>query len=125
MAEPIENGELNPYAPTAIDSDVGRDPSEFLASLAALGTAHENDSIVPPGQRPCPICGVLMQARSRESIAIDVCPDHGIWLDSGKIESLTENISVSAKLKQRRDLEKVRNREKVKGMFGWATFFLD
>ncbi|HVX12472.1 MAG TPA: zf-TFIIB domain-containing protein [Pirellulales bacterium] len=99
MSDRAQDSEPNPHAPTFIDGDAGRDPSEFFASLASLNAAHDNDSLVPPGQRTCPICRAAMQSRALHSIPVDICPDHGIWLDNGKLESLTENISVSVKLR--------------------------
>ena len=122
---PENDNAVNPYAPTIRATGGADDPSQFLASLASLSSEHDNDRLVPPGHRPCPICGSLMQMRPRASINIDICADHGVWLDNGKLESIAENTSVSSRLRYRRDIEKVRSQEKIKGIFGWLSFFLD
>ncbi|HXH23234.1 MAG TPA: zf-TFIIB domain-containing protein [Dehalococcoidia bacterium] len=39
----------------------------------------------------CPKCGAPMRERERGDVIMDVCPSgHGIWLDSGELERLTE-----------------------------------
>ena len=47
-----------------------------------------NDALVPTGRRPCPICGRTMRAWNDSGIVLDVCPEHGIWLDRGELEAL-------------------------------------
>lgn len=117
---------VNPYEPMNWARPDAGDASRFFASLAARSSGHENDKLVPPGQRPCPICGLTMQPQSRQSISVDVCPDHGVWLDNGKVEAITEAVSVSRSLKTRRDVERLCTRAKLKGtLFGWLSFFLD
>ena len=40
---------------------------------------------------PCPICGELMPRRNFRRISgvlIDICRDHGIWLDPGELEQI-------------------------------------
>lgn len=36
----------------------------------------------------CPVCKKRMHLRRMEGINIDVCEDHGVWLDKGEIEEL-------------------------------------
>jgi Zn-finger nucleic acid-binding protein len=38
----------------------------------------------------CPKCGTMMRERERGDVIMDVCPEgHGIWLDGGELERLT------------------------------------
>lgn len=42
---------------------------------------------MPKKQIGCPICGAPMQKRLvMDSIEIDYCDSHGVWLDSGELE---------------------------------------
>ena len=38
----------------------------------------------------CSICTLKMQVKSIEGIKVDVCEQHGVWLDRGEIETLLE-----------------------------------
>jgi Zn-finger nucleic acid-binding protein len=39
----------------------------------------------------CPICKQRMQLKQIEGIRVDVCEEHGVWLDRGEIEALMES----------------------------------
>jgi Zn-finger nucleic acid-binding protein len=41
---------------------------------------------------PCPICHSAMRVVDKYDIHVSVCPDHGAWLDKGKIEELTRSV---------------------------------
>ncbi|MCM2372733.1 TFIIB-type zinc ribbon-containing protein [Aporhodopirellula aestuarii] len=64
---------------------------QFFASLDPesgpddLQTNTENGSCVPEGERPCPICGEKMATDTQQGIQVDLCHDHGIWLDKGEL----------------------------------------
>ncbi|MGE3174052.1 MAG: zf-TFIIB domain-containing protein [Planctomycetota bacterium] len=49
---------------------------------------HPNAAVVPEGARPCPICGVPMTTSRRGDDAIDVCEEHGVWLDRFELERM-------------------------------------
>ena len=40
----------------------------------------------------CPKCGKEMQLETYLSVQIDWCPDHGVWLDSGELEMILNNL---------------------------------
>lgn len=68
---------------------------QFFASLAPeaksdedLQTDTENRGLVPEGERPCPICGKHMTADKKQGIQVDVCHDHGVWLDRGELSAV-------------------------------------
>lgn len=53
-----------------------------------LRTNVENRQVVPEGQRRCPICSELMHADRKQGIQVDVCHEHGVWLDKGELSAL-------------------------------------
>lgn len=38
----------------------------------------------------CPICEKDLQRETRSTVTVDVCPDHGIWLDHAELLAITE-----------------------------------
>ncbi len=39
----------------------------------------------------CPVCSQGMQAKAVDDVKVDVCEEHGVWLDKGEIEALLES----------------------------------
>ena len=37
---------------------------------------------------PCPVCGQPMFINKRLGVAFNVCPEHGTWLERGKLRTL-------------------------------------
>ncbi|MHC5055571.1 MAG: TFIIB-type zinc ribbon-containing protein [Planctomycetota bacterium] len=78
------------------------------------------------GERPCPVCGRKMLLERRKGIRIDVCDDHGIWLDNGELEAITAGLrkrlcrtrGVAVKAAERRGIEKGRARGSL-----WSLLF--
>ena len=75
----------------------------FFASVdPQSGTAEdiqtdiENRAVVPEGERACPICGKRMTADKKQGIHIDVCHDHGVWLDKGELAAVIGRIKDQA-----------------------------
>lgn len=60
-------------------------------------TNTENRSIVPEGERPCPICNKPMETEAVRQITIDVCSKHGSWLDQGELKGLLKVLSEEKK----------------------------
>lgn len=61
-----------------------------LRDMASSASGHNNDELVPAGERPCPICGVAMNVIDEHNIAVDICDQHGVWLDQGELTTLLE-----------------------------------
>lgn len=36
--------------------------------------------------RPCAVCGAMMDWRACGGVVVDVCAEHGVWFDGGKLE---------------------------------------
>jgi len=51
-----------------------------------------NAAMVPEGERRCVICGSRMTRQLREGVAVDVCDEHGIWLDKNELPRIIERI---------------------------------
>ena len=80
------------------------------------------------GDRPCPICGNLMQVESENGVEIDVCPDHGVWLDRDELAAILSD-TVRKRARSRGALLKHIRRAKRDGkiagaMLGWWSLLL-
>ena len=40
------------------------------------------------GSRPCPVCQSVMSISRRGKTELDVCEEHGVWLDRGELEDV-------------------------------------
>ena len=40
------------------------------------------------GDRPCPVCRAVMSIAKKGKTKIDVCEEHGVWLDRGELEEI-------------------------------------
>ena len=57
---------------------------------SAVGLPAEVRGPAPESQqyyRPCPSCASLMDFKACGSVVVDVCSEHGVWFDPGKLES--------------------------------------
>ena len=80
-------------------------------AAAARPRAATNADLVPEGQRPCPICGAHMQSVRRAAEVIDVCAEHGVWLDRWELERLVGGHGVRAR--RRSDVAEVKARREL------------
>ena len=85
---------------------------KFFASLreefAEEGTDLSNRCVVPEGQRRCPICEYRMTSAHEKGVRIDICDDHGMWLDKGELRAIVRRSQQSdlvSKLKAREEAE--------------------
>lgn len=100
----------------------------FLAELERSEegrTSKKNESLVPAGERPCPICGNKMDVEMMSGAEIDVCPDHGVWLDRGELPKILRRSSSIARPSQVEAIRKARRDGKTSGIiFGvWSLLF--
>jgi len=79
--------------------------------------AHPNAGLVAEGARRCPICSSLMQTVRREGDSIDVCEDHGVWLDRDELTRMFENRSRWTKARVARARAKGRAKGRLAGFF--------
>ena len=59
-----------------------------LRELAASALPPVDEGLVEP--RPCPVCGRTMDLLKHFDVVMDVCDDHGVWLDQGELSLILE-----------------------------------
>jgi len=59
-----------------------------LGELAASAKPSSFDETTTP--RACPVCGEKMELIEQFDITIDVCAQHGVWLDQGELALILE-----------------------------------
>jgi Zn-finger nucleic acid-binding protein len=67
---------------------------------------------------PCPVCAGLMPRKNFRRISgvlIDICRDHGVWLDAGELEQIRCFIA-NGGLDTVRDADILANREEIESM---------
>jgi Zn-finger nucleic acid-binding protein len=105
---------------------VFRTPEEFFAALDQQASPHDNDAIVPHGERKCPICAMRMKTEGQFGVGIDACPEHGIWLDRGELEIIVTSVKAVPHSVRWQVIEKARQDGKMKGaLLGWWSFLVD
>ncbi len=105
--------------------------SESIDDLAAavndlVGVdVHANDDKVPAGQRPCPICGRHMRVEAHRSVSLDVCVEHGVWLDNGELNAILSQASRRRTAAVQSQIKEAKRSGKVSGaLFGvWSLLF--
>jgi len=100
---------------------------ELAGALADLSGREgpENAQLVPPGQRPCPICGRHMQVEQFSGVPIDVCRDHGLWLDVGELPTILAQARSGERRRRLHEIREARQKGKVSGtIFGiWSLLW--
>ncbi len=84
-----------------------------------------NADIVPPGERPCPICGKKMHIEVQYGIHLDVCSLHGVWLDLGELPAILSNVRTGNRINRQSAIRRARREGKMSGaLFGaWSLLF--
>lgn len=70
---------------------------------------HANEQVVPTGERPCPICGEKMTPETMGPATIDVCSQHGMWLDNGELHSILDDARARTNARNRAKLHEAKN----------------
>lgn len=78
------------------------------------------------GTRPCPVCGVAMHVERKERVEVDVCAEHGVWLDRGSLEEITKAVRRKTQAFDRSlrrvAVEKAKKEGRISGSaFGWVS----
>ena len=93
------------------ERDVYRDdsiPQEFIRTPLPHKT----------GYTPCPACGHFMVRRNFSKISgviIDICRDHGVWLDTGELEQIRSFVA-NGGLDASQDRQIEENREAIRSL---------
>lgn len=101
--------------------------AEFFASLREefeeADPDRTNRAAVPEGQRSCPICDALMTSAHEKGVLIDICQEHGMWLDKDELRAIVKRCQESelvSELKAREAAEK----EAAKGLSIHGNFLV-
>ena len=100
----------------------------FLAELERSEQIElaRNESLVPTGQRPCPICANTMDVETMSGIKIDVCGDHGVWLDRGELPNILSSVDASHRKSTVKAIRKAKEEgKKAQMVFGVWSFLFD
>lgn len=97
----MSDGEKDRYGDKLRDAEKAREDKffadrdrELLQKLKAQSGAQEEEAVRELAQARCPRCGERLTTRSQLEVEIDECPKgHGIWLDAGELEKLTQQES--------------------------------
>lgn len=101
-------------------------PEQFIAQLEHEARHHENERLVPVGERRCPICQQTMRPETYFGETIEACADHGIWLDKGELETIVGLARNASPAIRQQALEEARRRGKLQGaMFGVWSLLLN
>jgi len=80
----------------------------------------------PLGERHCPVCNQKLALSKHGSIEIDICEDHGVWLDTGELEAIVGRVKRSQRNRSRAAYRKGKSKGKVSGvLFGPLAFLFD
>ena len=81
---------------------------------------------VREGDRPCPVCGQRMRLETKRPVTVDVCPEHGIWLDRGELDTILGQMRIRQRRRHRGAVQRARRDGKVSGaFFGWWSLLFD
>jgi Zn-finger nucleic acid-binding protein len=92
----------------------------FRSAVAQLENAP------PPkhGTLRCPVCGELMLIEDVLGVTTDVCRKHGVWLDTGELPSIIDQVRAGTRRAAAQAISDARIRGKVSGIFFGAFSFL-
>jgi Zn-finger nucleic acid-binding protein len=97
-------------------------------SEAFRSAVSQSDNPVPPkhGTLHCPVCGELMLIESVLGVTTDVCRQHGVWLDTGELPSIIDQVRSGTRRAAAHAISDARNMGRISGVFfGGISFLFD
>lgn len=77
-------------------------------------------------ERACPECGKAMVAETVHATTVDICEEHGIWLDNGELEGIVMRLKNKSVRSRRRQVAKAKSTGRTQGwLFGPMSFLFD
>lgn len=74
----------------------------------------------------CPVCGARLRVEAKKGVAIDVCDEHGMWLDQGELDTVILKLQARMGRRHRRRVASARREGKMAGsVFGWWSLLFD
>lgn len=77
-----------------------------------------------PSARCCPVCGKCMEPRTLHRTEIDVCLEHGVWLDRGELETISRRLRLKKRFAERHPAAATRKQGREEGSFWGPLAFL-
>ena len=76
----------------------------------------------------CPACGEVMEVKKYKDVHIDVCQEHGVWLDRGQLEAIDARFRAKLKRKAKfaeESRKQAKRKGKLEGMVfrGWSLLW--
>jgi Zn-finger nucleic acid-binding protein len=99
---------------------------DFLAELERSDQNRQpNEDVVPTGQRECPICKKKVLVEVESGISIDICQEHGVWLDRGELPGIISRIRSGERVDRIQAIRRAKREGKMSGtIFGvWSLLF--
>lgn len=88
-------------------------------------STHANEKVRPTGQRPCPICKEPLLSSTERGTTVDLCLEHGVWLDRGELDQLLSKVAMAGKSSRRATVDKARRSGVTRGLFLGVWALLD
>lgn len=106
-------------------SDYDGDIADALEMLADGHDPKTHTSEPTHGDKPCPVCGEMMQIDDEYGVTIDTCPEHGVWLDAGELHRITSELRRGHRKSRREAIRRAKRDGKTAGMLlgGWSLMF--
>ncbi len=80
----------------------------------------------PARELPCPLCQKPMRVESRRGVSVDVCDEHGMWLDRGELDQILMRLESRLTARRSSDVSSARRSGKMSGaLFGWWSLLFD
>jgi len=96
---------------------LGRRPDRRRKPRVPPRPAPRRDDI-----RRCPVCGAVLLQESEHGVTIDVCEEHGIWLDRGELEVVARVVRQQERRTREAAVQEARHEGKMTGAFwGWIS----
>jgi Zn-finger nucleic acid-binding protein len=96
------------------------------ARKAVKKKVHRNSKIVPEGERKCPICDEFMHVEKIKHVSVDICQEHGIWMDKGEFTKISRRIKANLDIQRDAAVRQAKHDGKVSGtLLGMWAFLFD
>ena len=58
----------------------------------------------------CPVCGAEMLVETVNGVRVDVCDEHGMWLDAGELERIRRTDDKRSRPRKKREFKRKKGR---------------
>ncbi len=73
----------------------------------------------------CPICRKGMDKKTSHGVEVDVCAEHGLWLDKGELQKILASVRETWSAGMTRQRKDAQGTGRLEGIFlGWWSLLL-